>query len=166
MKLFNRKNDDIEELKNRITILEDKVSKLEKNSYKLPNRTVGRGKDKKARKPYVRNKPITEFAGYNTFKLQRQYDERVDCFFSSTNRGDVKINLTFLELVEVIKEYKKGHNGTMMAKGNILLSKFSSHALQNYTYIYRAGGFNDAIKKYAPKKGYNADKLISREVEE
>ena len=80
MRFFNRKNDDIEELKNRITILEDKVSKLEKNRYNSPNRTVSRGKDKKPRKPYVRNKPITEFTGYNTFKLQRQYDERVDCY--------------------------------------------------------------------------------------
>ena len=167
MRFFRKKDDEINDLKNRLIILENRVDKLENaNQYLLPNTTVKRGKDKKQRKKYVRNKPITEFAQYNTFKVPRHYDEKSDCFFSKTNRGEIKINLTFIELVEVIREYKKGHNGTGMVKGNVLLSKFSSHALQNYIYIYRAGGFNDAIKKYAPKKGFNPDKLISKEVKE
>lgn len=178
MRFFNKKNEEIAELKQRVVTLENQyddlnvrynelkqvVDNLNNSKYIHPNKIVKRGKDKKPRKSFTRNQPITKYQGYNTFKKQRIYDEKSDCFFSKTKRGEVKLNLTFIEFVEIIKEFQKGHNGNYMSQYNPLLSHFTASALQNYIYIYRAGGFNDAIKKYASKKGYNPDKLISNEV--
>ena len=41
----------------------------------------------------------------------------------------------------------------------------SVSGLKTWLYMYRAGAFNDEIIRLAPKYGYNADVLISKECE-
>lgn len=105
---------------------------------------------------------ISTYKHYDNYKLVRQYDAKHSRFFVSENRPS--IDLGFIQLVAIIKAYKNGLSIKKM-KNNPILSKYNVYTLQHYIYIWRAGGFNQAIKDHARNYGYNPDKLISHEVE-
>lgn len=187
MKFFNRKNydEDIKNLQERLNEVENEnkglksnvgkileiLLKKERKEYDLsteylePNKTIPRGKDTKKRKVAKRGSHITQIANFKANSKPRGYDPHKDIFYSTKKDGSkIKIELSFNELVEIIKGHQKGFGGGYLSKYNKVLSHFSAGSINNYLYIYRAGGFNDAIKRYAPEKGYNPKKLISNEV--
>lgn len=185
MRFFNRKNEEIENLKEKVIILEDRCKNLKQEHEKLKekvskliglyepqyvsvNNTVPRGKDKKPRRKSPHGSNIKTFARYNEYRQTRHYDEINDCFYTKMGAKNKMINMNFMQLIEIITSYQKGLTVKEISKKPLLKSLLSSDGrherIRQYIYIYRAGGFNDAIKKYAPKKGYNPDKLISNEV--
>ena len=105
---------------------------------------------------------ISTYRHYDNYKLERKYDKKKGRFFVSENRPFIDLN--FLQLVAIIKGYKNGLTTSKM-KVNPILSKYTTYSLQDYIYIWRAGGFNQAIKDYARSFGYNPNKLLSYEVE-
>ena len=105
---------------------------------------------------------ISTYRHYDNYKLERKYDKKKGRFFVSENRPF--INLNFIQLVAIIKGYKNGLSTSKM-KVNPILSKYTTYSLQDYIYIWRAGGFNQAIKTHARNHGYNPNRLLSYEAE-
>ena len=125
-----------------------------------------RGKDKTKRKSYKRGRHISEYAKFEQYAIPRAYDKEHDFFYVPTARGaplNRHMSLGWNELVEVIKGVHKKHAPSKMIE-NPILKKFTVGRVAQWSYIYRAGGFNGAIKKYASEMGYDANMLLSTEV--
>ena len=182
MRLFNRKNEEIEELKEKVASLEEayetlkqdneelkeKVSKLVglyEPIYSSINKTAQRGKDKKQRKKKAGSDDITKYAKFDSYKKTRFYNKREDYFYTIGGKNsERRMNLTFVQLIKIIMAYHNNMTAKEMSTQR-MLRNLTVQAIQYYIYIYRAGGFNDAIKTYAPKFQQNPDMLISREWE-
>ena len=104
---------------------------------------------------------ISTYKHFDNYRVPRKYDVENNRFFISKNRPS--IHLDFTQLVAIINAYKSGLPTKKMTN-NPILSKYSIYNLQNYIYIWRAGGFNQAIKTHAREFGYNPNKLLSNEV--
>ena len=108
---------------------------------------------------------ISTYAYFEHYRIPRYYDLDSAKFYSIAGCGAKKeINLSFRELVAIIKGYTNGLSVNELRINPILKDK-SAQNIRNYTYIWRAGGFNTAINKVARELGFNPDKLISRECE-
>ena len=104
---------------------------------------------------------ITTYRRFDNYSLPRDYNMEKQVFFITKSKP---INLNFDQLIALIKAYRSGLKVSEIK--NPILKDFTTYALQNYIYIYRAGGFNKAIMKYGRKLGYNPQKWISMEVKE
>ena len=105
---------------------------------------------------------ISTYKHFDNYRTPRKYD-LVEQVFRSPN-GNHPIRLTFEQLIALIQAYRSGLQVKQI--NNPILKGFPSYALQNYIYIYRAGGFNKAILEHGRKLGYNPQKWISMEVKE
>lgn len=108
---------------------------------------------------------ISTYSHFEHYKIPRYYDLDSAKFYSIGGNGAKKeINLSFRELVAIIKGHLNGLSVNELRINPILQDKTAQN-IRNYTYIWRAGGFNNAINKVARELGFNPDKLISRECE-
>ena len=103
-------------------------------------------------------------AKFKTYATPRQYDMATRTFRANAKSAKTML-LSFDQLVAIIHGYNAGLT-THQLKKNPILKSFSVGQLYGYIYIYRAGGFNQAIRDTARKLGYNPDKLLSYEVEQ
>ena len=160
----NKDHITIEQLKKSIECLEEQYNSLIKEISELKKEVPQSSLDPMSQPKRSRKKEghISTFKHFNNYKMPRKYDAEKTKFFVSENRQG--IDLGFIQLVAIIKAYKNGLPIKKM-KTNPILSKYSNYTLQHYIYIWRAGGFNQAIKDHARNYGYNPDKLISHEVE-
>lgn len=112
---------------------------------------------------YKNSGHISTYKHFDNYCLPRKYDAEKQRFFASENRPSIKLG--FIQLVAIIKAYQNGLSVKKM-RTNPILAEYSIFTLQHYIYIWRAGGFNQAIKDNARKFGYNPEKLLSKEMEE
>ena len=112
---------------------------------------------------YTKGGHISTYQHFKNYKTPRGYNIKTGTFSIAGKKS--KINLNFEQLVAIIKAYNAGLPVKKIQEIPILKS-FTKYAIQNYIYIYRAGGFNQAIMDNGRKFGYNPKKLISREVKE
>ena len=106
---------------------------------------------------------ISNYSHFEHYKIPRYYDIETAKFYSIGGNGAKReINLSFRELVAIIKGYQNGLNVNELRINPILQDKTAQN-IRNYTYIWRAGGFNNAIQKVARELGFNPSKLISCE---
>lgn len=107
--------------------------------------------------------PIYTHKRYPQFKVPRQYDIELAKFYSIGGNGAKRyFDLNFRQLVSIIKGYQNGLNIKELMI-NPILKDFTYANLLNYSYIWRAGGFNNAINEVARELGFNPKKLISHE---
>ena len=108
---------------------------------------------------------ISNYTKFEQYKIPRYYAMETAKFYSYGGNGAKReIDLSFRELVAIIKGYLNGLNVNEIRINPILQDKTAQN-IRQYTYIWRAGGFNNAINKVARELGFNPDKLISRECE-
>ena len=112
---------------------------------------------------YKKGGHISTYQHFKNYKTPRVYNLKAGTFSIAGKKA--KINLNFEQLVAIIRAYNAGLPVKKIQEIPILKS-FTKYAIQNYIYIYRAGGFNQAIMDNGRKFGYNPNKLISREVKE
>ncbi len=118
---------------------------------------------KQERQP--KNCPIWKMKNFKKYSLRRTYDEETKLWSTSDNTQGRTLYLPFQSLITTIIHYQQGipYSTTFKQVDHHLKS---SHSIQTWVYMYRAGAFNDEIRRLAPKYGYNADELISRECDE
>ena len=171
MRLFNRKNydEDIKKLQEQVDELKQKNEELSNNISRLIGISLKDAPSKSNHEPVKpkrtlkgRGKHISKHKQYPYYKLPRTYSEKEDCFYNLESKHPKKIKLTWIQLVEIIKSHQKGISSKNMLK-NPLLKTLGRSQINSYIYIYRAGGFNDAITQFASRKGYVTNKLISKE---
>lgn len=119
-------------------------------------------KEKGSTKPQ-KGAHISKHKRYPQFKTPRYYDMDLAKFYSKGGNGAKKyFDLNFRQLVSIIKGIQNGLNVKELMI-NPILADFTYANLLNYTYIWRAGGFNNAIEEVARELGFNPKKLISHE---
>ena len=107
--------------------------------------------------------PIYAHKRYPQFKVPRQYDMEIAKFYSIGGNGAKRyFDLNFRQLVSIIKGCQNGLNIKELMI-NPILKDFTYANLLNYSYIWRAGGFNNAINEVARELGFNPKKLVSHE---
>ena len=109
---------------------------------------------------------ISQYKRFYYYKLPRYYNIDKAKFYSIGGNGSKRyFDLTFQQLVAIIKAYQKGLKVTEM-KINPVLETMSRTNIRNYINIWRAGGFNNAIEKVARELGFNPKKLICHECDD
>lgn len=110
------------------------------------------------------SEPIWKHKKYDVFKKDREYSLDKQQFFLNSAQGRARpMVLTFEQLIHIIRGTKNGLTPPTMKKVNPLLANLNTAQIRNYTYIWRAGGFNKAIKKNARVLGYNPKHLVNHE---
>ena len=111
-----------------------------------------------------KNCPIWKMKNYKKYSLRRNYDEHTKLWSTSDNTQGRTLYLPFASLITTIIHYQQGipYKTTFEQVEHHLKSP---HSIQTWVYMYRAGAFNDEIKRLASKYGYNSEALISKECE-
>lgn len=154
----------VNELDSRVDDLNSKIDMLS-YSYKDMQKVIEEATP--VQKKAKRGAHISEFKDFEMYRQPRSYDLKNQIFKvdSDNNHSNNFIPMTFAQLVTLIKMYK-AERPLKEIKKHPLFIDFSKNRLQNYIYIYRAGGFNDTILENARKLGYNPEKLLSHEVKQ
>ena len=111
-----------------------------------------------------RKEHIWELKNFKKYSLPRKYNEKTQSWKTHENTQGRDLYLPFNDLISVIIMYQQGaSSGEIFRKVPNRLR--SSSGIKTWIYMYRAGAFNDEIKRLAPKYGYNSDALVSKECE-
>ena len=107
---------------------------------------------------------IWEMKNFSKYAIPRKYDEETETWKTYDNTQGRTLYLPFESLITTIINYQKG------VPIKVTFEQVKSHlrtanGVKTWVYMYRAGAFNDEIKRLAPDYGYNADALISKECE-
>ena len=146
---------EFEELKTQISELHSELIKPKPVKVEIRSKKSNRGGH------------ISKMARFEDFAREREYDMNLAYFYSVGGNGSKKpLQLKFRQLVAIINGYNNGLSAPKLHRTNPILKGIPTTKIQNYIYIWRAGGFNKAIETTARKLGFNPKKLISHECDD
>ena len=109
-----------------------------------------------------KNSPIWELKNFEKYSTPRKYDPVRETWSTINKTKGRELHLPIHTLIEVIILHQKGASEREIFE-KVPNRLRSSSGIKTWIYMYRAGAFNEGIKKYASDYGYNAEALISKE---
>ena len=116
-------------------------------------------------KPSTKRKEhVWELRGFKKYSIPRKYNEKTQTWKTYEKTKGRELYLPFKDLISVIIMYQQGATSSEIFR-KVPNRLRSPSSIKTWIYMYRAGAFNDEIKRLASKYGYNSEALISKECE-